>query len=279
MEKNQKKGRVVAGGSTITQQLAKNLFLSPSRSYWRKAEEAVITVMLEAHAPEAAHPRDLSQRDRMGQRRLRRRGGGAAVFRQHPPRSFRRSRRRGWRRWRPIPRFYERNQAAPGLNRKIGIILARMPGAEIPVASQRLECGPTPRLPRGQLPAAAKPCPSPSQAKEIERPEARERVQDALAEITALLRKHRLVEGLVHEQLEHAPVGDNDRPRRDRREPRHQAEPAQLHAQARPAAPGRHRVHPRGAAARRAPVHLGPGARGARRRDPARGFRRRSANR
>jgi len=43
----------------------------------------------------------------------------------------------------------------------------------------------------------------------VERPEARERVQDALAEITALLRKHRLVEGLVHEQLEHAPVGDH----------------------------------------------------------------------
>ncbi len=32
-----------------------------------------------------------------------------------------------------------------------------------------------------------------------------ERVQDALAEITTLLRKHRLVEGLVHDQLEHAP--------------------------------------------------------------------------
>lgn len=41
-----------------------------------------------------------------------------------------------------------------------------------------------------------------------ERPEAGERVQDALAEITALLRKHRLVEGLVHEQLEHAPVSE-----------------------------------------------------------------------
>ena len=37
-----------------------------------------------------------------------------------------------------------------------------------------------------------------------ERPESRERVQDALAEITALLRRHRLVEGLVHEQREHA---------------------------------------------------------------------------
>jgi hypothetical protein len=34
--------------------------------------------------------------------------------------------------WRRIPRFYERNQSAPGLNRKIGIILARMPGADIP---------------------------------------------------------------------------------------------------------------------------------------------------
>ncbi len=41
-----------------------------------------------------------------------------------------------------------------------------------------------------------------------ERQEAGERVQDALAEITALLRRHRLVEGLVHEQQEHPPVGD-----------------------------------------------------------------------
>jgi len=43
----------------------------------------------------------------------------------------------------------------------------------------------------------------------VERPKARERVQDALAEITALLRKHRLVEGLVHEQREHAPLGEH----------------------------------------------------------------------
>jgi len=39
-------GHIVAGGSTITQQLAKNLFLSPRRTLGRKAEEAVITVML-----------------------------------------------------------------------------------------------------------------------------------------------------------------------------------------------------------------------------------------
>ena len=48
IQKNQKKGKAVAGGSTITQQLAKNLFLSGERSYWRKGEEALITLMLEA---------------------------------------------------------------------------------------------------------------------------------------------------------------------------------------------------------------------------------------
>ena len=46
-EKNVREGEVVAGGSTISQQLAKNLFLSGERAFWRKAQEAAITVMLE----------------------------------------------------------------------------------------------------------------------------------------------------------------------------------------------------------------------------------------
>ncbi|MRX11370.1 monofunctional biosynthetic peptidoglycan transglycosylase [Pseudoduganella sp. FT25W] len=46
-EKNNKKHKVVSGGSTITQQLAKNLFLSGSRSYVRKGQELIITFMLE----------------------------------------------------------------------------------------------------------------------------------------------------------------------------------------------------------------------------------------
>ena len=50
-EKNLKKGKIVAGGSTISQQLAKNLFLSGSRTPWRKLEEAIITVMLEKMMP------------------------------------------------------------------------------------------------------------------------------------------------------------------------------------------------------------------------------------
>ncbi|MGO4380521.1 monofunctional biosynthetic peptidoglycan transglycosylase [Pseudoduganella sp. RAF53_2] len=47
-ENNQNKKKKIHGGSTITQQLAKNLFLSGSRSYWRKGQELVITYMLEA---------------------------------------------------------------------------------------------------------------------------------------------------------------------------------------------------------------------------------------
>ncbi len=46
-ERNGRRGRIRHGGSTISQQLAKNLFLSPQRNYLRKAQEAVITVMLE----------------------------------------------------------------------------------------------------------------------------------------------------------------------------------------------------------------------------------------
>jgi len=46
-EKNLRKGKVVAGGSTISQQLAKNLFLSGRRTPWRKAEETLITLMIE----------------------------------------------------------------------------------------------------------------------------------------------------------------------------------------------------------------------------------------
>lgn len=45
---NEAEGAISAGGSTISQQLAKNLFLTSHRSYLRKGEEAIITVMMES---------------------------------------------------------------------------------------------------------------------------------------------------------------------------------------------------------------------------------------
>jgi len=131
MEKNQKKGRVVAGGSTITQQLAKNLFLSPSRSYWRKGEEAVITVMLEAILPKRRILEIYLNviewgSGVFGAEEASRLHFGASAAQLSAEQAARLAAMA------PNPRFYERNPAAPGLNRKVGIILARMPGAEIP---------------------------------------------------------------------------------------------------------------------------------------------------
>lgn len=131
LEKNQKKGRVVAGGSTITQQLAKNLFLTPSRSYLRKAEEAVITVMLEALLDKRRileiylNVIELGN-GVFGAEAAARKYFGVSAAQLSPEQAARLAAMA------PNPRFYERNQGAPGLNRKIGIILARMPSAELP---------------------------------------------------------------------------------------------------------------------------------------------------
>lgn len=131
LEKNQKKGRIVAGGSTITQQLAKNLFLSPARSYVRKGEEAVITVMLEY----------ILDKERIFELYLNVIEWGNGIFGAEAAaeRYFRTTAARlspeqaaRLAAMAPNPRFYERNPGAPGLNRKIGIILARMPSADLP---------------------------------------------------------------------------------------------------------------------------------------------------
>lgn len=131
MEKNEKKGRVVAGGSTISQQLAKNLFLSSRRTPWRKAEEAMITVMLE----KTMDKRRILEiylnviewgESVFGCEAAARHYFGVSAAQLGAEQSAKLAAMV------PNPRFYDRNRFAPGLMRKTGIILARMGAAELP---------------------------------------------------------------------------------------------------------------------------------------------------
>jgi monofunctional biosynthetic peptidoglycan transglycosylase len=131
LEKNERRGRIVAGGSTISQQLAKNLFLSPERSYWRKGEEAIITVMLEAMLDKHRIFELYLNVIEWGNGVF---GAEAAAHRYFGISAARLTAEQAARlaAMAPNPRFYERHQGAPGLARKIGIILARMPSADLP---------------------------------------------------------------------------------------------------------------------------------------------------
>ncbi|HEY1329400.1 MAG TPA: monofunctional biosynthetic peptidoglycan transglycosylase [Casimicrobiaceae bacterium] len=131
IERNERRGRIVAGGSTISQQLAKNLFLSPERSYWRKAEEAIITVMLEAMLDKRRIFELYLNVVEWGNGVF---GAEAAAHRYFGTSAAHLDAEQAARlaAMAPNPRFYERHQGAPGLARKIGIILARMPSADVP---------------------------------------------------------------------------------------------------------------------------------------------------
>lgn len=131
IEKNQKKGQVVAGGSTISQQLAKNLFLSPSKTPWRKAEEAAITLMLETVWSKQRIFEVYLNVIEWGNGVF---GAGAAARHYYGIAATQLSAEQAARLagMVPNPRFYDRNRNAPGLERKAELILARMPAAEVP---------------------------------------------------------------------------------------------------------------------------------------------------
>ena len=131
LEKNRKKGRVVSGGSTISQQLAKNLYLSAERSPWRKGQEAIITVMIEHLLDKRrileVYLNVIEWGDGVfGAEAAARHYFGASAGQIGPAQAARLAAMV------PNPRFYDRNRATPWLERKTQMILARMPAAELP---------------------------------------------------------------------------------------------------------------------------------------------------
>ena len=79
---NLQANEVVQGGSSITQQVAKNLFLSSERSMQRKIKEAFLALLLESRLSQARDPEALLRPRLHGRRRLRRGGRVAILLRQ-----------------------------------------------------------------------------------------------------------------------------------------------------------------------------------------------------
>ena len=131
LEKNRQRGKVVAGASTISQQLAKNLFLSPSRTPWRKGQEALITVMIE-HVMDKRRILEIDLNviewgdGVFGAEAAARHYFGTSAAGLNPESAARLAAMV------PNPRFYDRNRSTRWLMRKTQVILARMPAAELP---------------------------------------------------------------------------------------------------------------------------------------------------
>jgi monofunctional glycosyltransferase len=130
-EKNLKKGKIVAGGSTISQQLAKNLFLSSKRTPWRKAQEVIITLMLEK----------MMNKRRIFEIYLNVIEWGNGVFGAEAAAKyyFKTSARYLGKQQAaklaamiPNPRFYDKHRSTRYLNKRTATIQARMRFAEVP---------------------------------------------------------------------------------------------------------------------------------------------------
>ena len=130
-EKNLKKGKIVAGGSTISQQLAKNLFLSGNRTPWRKGQEAIITLMLEKTMSKRRILEIYMNVIEWGNGVF---GAEAAAryYYRATAASLTQAQSAKLAAMVPNPRYYDKHRAARGLQKRTGIILARMNQATTP---------------------------------------------------------------------------------------------------------------------------------------------------
>lgn len=131
IKKNEREGRVVAGASTISQQLAKNLFLSGRRTWARKGEEAIITWMLESTLSKRRILELYLNIAEWGEGIF---GAQAAAYHHFGVSAATLDAEQAA--WLaailPSPTRYDRGRLTQYLAGRVRIILARMPGAQIP---------------------------------------------------------------------------------------------------------------------------------------------------
>ena len=130
-EKNKRRKKIVAGGSTISQQLAKNLFLSNQRTPWRKAEETIITLMLETILSKQRILEIYLNVIEWGNNVYGIEAASLRYFSSHARdlNSFQSAKLASMI---PNPKYYERHQDASGLIERSGIILSRMNSTQVP---------------------------------------------------------------------------------------------------------------------------------------------------
>ena len=133
-EKNHQKRKVVRGGSTITQQLAKNLFLSGSRSYLRKGQELIITFMLESLMTKERIYEIYLNSVELGSGVF---GAEAAARHYYGTSAANLSAAQAARLavMLPNPRFFDRHQDSAYLARRSAVILRRMNSADLPATA------------------------------------------------------------------------------------------------------------------------------------------------
>ena len=131
LEKNIKQGKWVVGGSTISQQLAKNLFLSDKKTVWRKFEEMIITIMLENIMSKRRILEIYLNMIEWGHNVY---GAEAAALHYFGVSASALTARQAayLASMVPDPRHYEYNRQAQKLLKKSNIILGRMPLSQIP---------------------------------------------------------------------------------------------------------------------------------------------------
>ena len=130
-EKNKRRKKIVAGGSTISQQLAKNLFLSNQRTPWRKIEETIITLMLETILSKQRILEIYLNVIEWGNNVYGIEAASLHYFSVHANEvnSFQSAKLASMI---PNPKYYERHQDTSGLIERSGIILSRMNTVQVP---------------------------------------------------------------------------------------------------------------------------------------------------